>query len=118
MAGAGVLGASLSAVSPIAAFEVFELDAWLLSGSAGFVQSAIGLLCYQKALRASQASLGWGLGSGIVRMFALIALLFLAIEAGLHPEATALGLVTMYCTMMVAEIAIVARSSTSAPGVA
>ncbi|MCO5043987.1 MAG: hypothetical protein M9963_02140 [Kiritimatiellae bacterium] len=111
--GAAAAGTVLSAVVPAAVFEVFELSSWLFGGAVGLIQSLIGLLCYRRAIYVSNTSLGWGLGSGFARILALIVLLALAIEAGLHPEATAISLLIMYFAMMVAEITVVARTSTA-----
>ncbi|HMP75821.1 MAG TPA: hypothetical protein PKE12_05945 [Kiritimatiellia bacterium] len=103
--GAALCGMLLAALMP----GGFSPEAWLFGTGLGLAQSLFGVRAYRVALARSTFAFGPALASGFLRIAVLLLALGVALALGVPPAPFAWSLLTMYSTMMVAEVLVVAR---------
>ncbi len=106
---AAIVGMAVSALMP----GGFRWDAWLFGVLMGLAQGLVGLHCYRVALSRSTFAFGPALASGALRVAALLAAYAVALRTGCPPAPFAWTMLTMYVSMMMAEILLVARMATA-----
>ncbi len=110
-----LLGMALAAALPLLATGERPGAAWVFGAGLGLLQSLIGIALYLRSIGRAQLDLMLGLGSGLIRILALLAAFGFAVRAGLPPAAAATSLLTMYLVMLVVEIIVVNRAVQAAP---
>ncbi|MCS6772216.1 MAG: hypothetical protein NZ740_09360 [Kiritimatiellae bacterium] len=107
-----IVGASLAALALAMLVPGPSLpEVRLLGAFIGIVQSLIGLYCYRVAMNRKPAAVGLAIGSGALRVGALVLAAAALLSTGL-PAVPFLGsLLAAYIAMMAAEVILVARWS-------